>query len=101
MSETISSDVPAAFTLTLQPVSFSNAVTQSYALSLSPRSMYPGHAMISTSPSITGGAAGTAAGAGAAASGAGGGAVFGGSLVLPAVSETASATNNCGRLLSS
>src|SRR6185312_14456632 len=51
ISVTISSEVAAVLTLTLQPVSFSKAVTQSYALSVSPRSIYPGQATISTSPS--------------------------------------------------
>ena len=39
ISATISSEVPAVFTLTLQPVCFSKAVTQSKFLSVSPRSM--------------------------------------------------------------
>ena len=39
ISETISSDVAAVFTDTAQPVSDSNWVTQSYAGSVSPRSM--------------------------------------------------------------
>src|SRR5687767_3398473 len=51
ISETISSELPAVFTVTLQPVAFSKPVTQSYAGSDSPRSMYPGHATIETSPS--------------------------------------------------
>ena len=39
ISATISSEVPAVFTLTLQPVFFSNSVTQSKFLSVAPRSM--------------------------------------------------------------
>ena len=35
----------------LLPVSFSNCVTQSYCLSVCPRSMYPGQAIISSRPS--------------------------------------------------
>ncbi len=39
ISATISSEVPAVLTRTLQPVLPSNSVTQSKALSVSPRSM--------------------------------------------------------------
>ena len=39
ISDTISSEVAAVLTDTLQPVSLSNWVTQSYAGSVSPRSM--------------------------------------------------------------
>jgi hypothetical protein len=39
ISATISSELAAVFTVTLQPVSASNCVTQSYAVSDSPRSM--------------------------------------------------------------
>ncbi len=39
ISATISSEVPAVLTLTLQPLFFSNSVTQSKFLSVAPRSM--------------------------------------------------------------
>jgi hypothetical protein len=39
ISATISSEVAAVFTVTLQPLACSKPVTQSYALSVSPRSM--------------------------------------------------------------
>ena len=47
----VESEVAAVFTFTAQPVSFSNCVTQSYCLSVCPRSMYPGQAIISSLPS--------------------------------------------------
>src|SRR4051794_29022888 len=48
---TISSDVPAILVLTLQPVCFSNGVTQSTLGSLEPSSAYPAQATRLTWPS--------------------------------------------------
>src|SRR5882757_9267213 len=51
MRVTISSDVPAVFTVTLHPVDVSNGVTQSTVLSFEPFSTYPAHATRLTWPS--------------------------------------------------
>src|ERR1700750_1690022 len=51
MRVTISSDVPATLTLTLQPVCFSNGVTQFTLGSSDPFSTYPAQATRLTSPS--------------------------------------------------
>src|SRR4051794_13072932 len=51
ISETISSEVPAIFVLTLQPVSFSKSCTQSTLGSFVPSSAYPAQAMMLTWPS--------------------------------------------------
>ena len=51
MSWTISSEVLPIFTLTWQPVSFSNGVTQSVSASLEPSSAYPAQVIRLSSPS--------------------------------------------------
>src|SRR4051794_7227341 len=51
ISETISSEVPAIFVLTLQPVSFSKSCTQSTLGSFVPSSTYPAQATMLTWPS--------------------------------------------------
>src|SRR5258706_12195973 len=51
MRVTISSEVPAIFTLPLHPVDASNDVTQSTVLSFEPFSTYPAHATRLTAPS--------------------------------------------------
>src|SRR6185295_3150520 len=47
----MSSEVGAVFTLTLQPVAFSNGVTQSTAGSVEPSSAYPAQATMLRAPS--------------------------------------------------